>query len=75
MAHTFPFCFPPSCPPHLPYPPPAPSCPPCLHMRLKKPLRCAFFTMSPRSSRMALMNWKSQMDASAHDTAGREWGA
>lgn len=36
-----------------------------LQILLKKPLRCAFFTMSPRSSRMARMNWKIQIEASA----------
>jgi hypothetical protein len=34
-------------------------------MRLKKPSRWALGSISPRSSRMAFMNWNSQMDASA----------
>jgi hypothetical protein len=37
---------------------------PHLQMRLKKPSRCAFLIISPRSSRMARINWNSQMDAS-----------
>lgn len=40
-----------------------------LHMRLKKPSRCALCINSPRSSRMARMNWNSQIDASA----GEQW--
>ena len=33
-------------------------------MRRKKPMMCAFGSMSPRSSRIALMNCTSQMEAS-----------
>ena len=36
-----------------------------LQMRLKKPRRWAFRTRSPSWLRIALMNWTSQMDASA----------
>jgi hypothetical protein len=42
-----------------------------LQILLKNPSRCAFFIISPRSSRMARMNWKSHMEASVarHSTA------
>lgn len=38
---------------------------PHLQMRRKKPSRCAFRIISPFSSRIAFMNWNSQMEASA----------
>lgn len=36
----------------------------CLHIRLKKPSKWALGSISPRSSRMARMNWNSQIEAS-----------
>lgn len=46
-----------------------------LQMRLKKPSRCALRIMSPLSSRMAFINWNSQMEASGqgglHVAGGR----
>lgn len=42
---------------------------PHLQMRRKKPSRCALRIISPRSSRIARMNWNSQMDASVQSGA------
>ncbi len=40
-------------------------------MRRKKPCRCALRTISPSWFRMALMNWFTQMDASAFPRSQR----
>lgn len=48
------------------------STPTHLQILLKKPSRCALRIISPRSSRIARMNWNSQMDASGGSGVGRK---